>query len=129
MDILLLHALANKQRYRTLKHVVPTGMISPDTQVILAWYDAYYNAFPERDFIVVDELVSLIRLRAASASPDALAVTLRLAESLRRPVDEIAMRGILGQLHELDLSGRAGALIAKYNNASEFDSSIIVYVL
>ena len=119
MDTLLLHALAQKQRHRTLKHVVPTGMISPDTQAMLAWYDAYYNAFPERDFIVVDELVSLIRLRAASASPDALAVTLRLAENLRRPVDEVAMRGILGQLHELDLSGRAGALIAKYNNGEE----------
>lgn len=78
MDILLLHALAQKQRYRSLLHVVPTGMISQDTQVVLAWFGAYYNAFPERDFVVVDELQSLVRLRSGNAAPEQVAVTCHL---------------------------------------------------
>lgn len=121
MDALLLHALAAKQRYRSLIHVVPSGMISQDTQVVLAWFNAYYNAFPERDFVVVDELLSLVRLRSGNASPEQVAVTCHLVEQLRHPVDEAGLRGILGQLHELDLSGRAGALIAKYNAGEEID--------
>lgn len=119
MDQLLLHALSSKQRYRSLSHVVPTGMISPDTQVMLAWFGAYYNAFPEREHIVVDELVSLVRIRSGNANAESIGITLHLCEMLRRPVDEASMRGILGQLHELDLSGRAGALIARYNSGDE----------
>lgn len=121
MDVLLLHALAMKQRYRSLQHVVPTGMISPDTAVMLAWFGAYWNAFPEREFIQVDELVSLVRLRSANAAPESVSITLALCESLRRPIDEASLRGILGQLHELDLSGRAGALISRYNSGDEIN--------
>lgn len=121
MDSLLLHALASKQRYRSLSHVVPTGMISPDTSVVLAWYGAYWTAFPERDHIVVDELVSLVRLRSGNAAPEAVGATLALCEQLRRPIDEASLRGILGQLHELDLSGRAAALISRYNNGEEIN--------
>lgn len=121
MDAILLHALACKQRYRSLQHVVPTGMISVDTQVMLAWFGAYFNAFPERDFVQVDELVSFVKLRSGNAEKEAVAITLHLCESLRRPVDESSIRGILGQLHELDLSGRAGALISRYNSGEEVD--------
>lgn len=121
MDMLLLQALASKQRYRALVHVVPHGMLSPDTTAMLAWYNAYYSAFPEREFIVVDELVSLIRLRSGNAAPEQVHLTINLAEQLRRPVDEAAIRGILGQLHELDLAGRAGALISRYNSGGEVD--------
>ena len=121
MDNLLLHALSNKQRFRSLSSVVPTAMISQDTAAMLAWFSAYYAAFPERDNIVVDELASLIRLRAAHAAPEQIAITLQLCENLRRPIDEAGLRGILGQLHELDLSGRAGAMIAKYNAGEEIN--------
>lgn len=119
MDSLLLHALASKQRYRSLSHAVPTGMISVDTQVMLAWYGAYFSAFPEREFVHVDELISFVRLRSAHASPEQVQITLQLCESLRRPVDEASIHSILGQLHELDLSGRAGALISRYNAGEE----------
>lgn len=119
MDLLLLHALTNRQRFKSLLHVVPQGMISQDTQAMLAWFGAYYNTFPEHDFIHIDELQSLIRLKAAGASQEQIAITMHLSEQLRKPVDEASLRGILGQLHELDLSGKAGALITKYNNGEE----------
>lgn len=119
MDKLLLTALSTKQRYKSLKHAVPGGMVSPETVAMLAWYGAYFEAYPHRDYVVVDELSSLIRLRSGNASPEQIAITLHLCDQLRHPVDEESVNSILGQLHELDLSGRAGALISRYNAGEE----------
>lgn len=121
MDALLLGALATRQKYNSLKHVVPDGMVAPDTTALLQWYGAYFDAFPERTEVNVDELQSLIRLRSGHAAPESIAITLHLTEGLRNKPDEVAMKGILGQLYELDLSGRAGALIAKYQHGDEID--------
>lgn len=100
LDLLILAALSTAQRYKSLQHVVPTSMVSTDTQVMLAWFGAYYNAFPEREAIVVDELISLVRLRSTAASQDQVALMVHLCEQLRKPVDEASVRGILGQLHD-----------------------------
>jgi hypothetical protein len=121
MDALLLHALANKQRYNSLKHVVPQGMLAPDTTAMLQWYGAYYTAFPERPDINIDELQSLVRLRSGSASPESIQITLHLIEQMRKRPDDTAINGILGQLYELDLSGRAAALIERYQRGEEVD--------
>lgn len=121
MDSLLLHALSNKQRYNSLKHVVPQGMIAPDTQAMLAWYGAYFAAFPERTDVDADELQSLVRLRAAGAAPESIQITLHLIEQMKRRPDDSAVNGILGQLYELDLSGRAAALIERYQRGDEVD--------
>ena len=121
IDNLLLHALADKQKFSSLRHVVPQGMIAPDTSAVLAWYSVYYQTFPERTTVDVDELQSLIRLRSGGASVESVQITLHLVEQLRRLPDDTAMNGILGQLYELDLSGRAGALISRYQNGDEVD--------
>lgn len=121
MDALLLHALSNKQRFNSLRSSVPATMLAPDTSAILQWYAAYYTAFPERQDVVLDELQSLIRLRSGNASAEAINVTLHLTEVLRNPIDEVALNGILGQLYELDLSGRAAALIQSYQEGEEID--------
>ena len=121
MDSLLLHALSNKQRYNSLKHVVPQGMVAPDTLAMMQWFGAYFSAFPERDAVDVDELQSLVRLRSAHASPESVQITLHLIEQLRQKPDDTAINGILGQLYELDLSGRAAALIEKYQRGEEVD--------
>lgn len=123
MDQLLLSALAHKQRYNSLRHAVPQGMIAPDTAALLQWYGAYFNAFPERDSVDIDELQSLVRLRSGSASPESIAITMHLTEQLRRQPDDTALNGILGQLYELDLSGRAAALIEKFQRGDEIDLS------
>ena len=121
MDSLLLHALSNKQRYNSLKHVVPQGMVAPDTLALMQWYGAYFGAFPERDAVDVDELQSLVRLRSAHSAPESVQITLHLIEQLRQKPDDNAINGILGQLYELDLSGRAAALIEKYQRGDEVD--------
>lgn len=121
MDSLVLHAMAQKQRYNSLRHVIPEGMMTADTNAVLAWFGAYYNAFPERTAVDLDELKSLVRLRSANASPEGVAITLHLIDQLKTPVDEVALNGILGQLYEMDFAGRAAAAIAKYQNGEEID--------
>ena len=118
-DLLILHALGTRKRFSLLASAVPLGMVSQDTQVMLAWYAAYFNSFPEREAINHDELVTLIRMRSAQSAPESVALTLHLVEQLRKPVDEAAIKGVLGQLHELDLAGKAGALIQQYNSGGE----------
>jgi len=121
MDALLLHALSNQQRYKSLHHVLPQGMLAPDTLAMLQWYSAYYAAFPERTDIQLDELQSLVRLRATGSSPESIQITLHLIDQMRKRPDDTAINGILGQLYELDLSGRAAALIEKYQRGEEVD--------
>lgn len=96
-------------------------MLTAETDAMLQWYNLYFTTFPERDGVDPDELESLIRLRSGGASPESLAITLHMAGQLRHPVADDALNGILGQLYELDLSGRAGALLARYNNGEEVD--------
>lgn len=100
---------------------VPSGMVTAETQAMLAWFQCYYSAFPEQEAIDVDELISLVRLRCGTASREQLALTIHMCQRLREEVPEASIQGILGQLHELDLSGRAGALLSKYNAGEEVD--------
>lgn len=121
MDLLILKALSNRNRYRSLVGVVPQGMVSAETQVMLQWFSLYFNTFPDRQDIVTDELKELVRLRSSGSTQESIAITLHMVTKLAEPVGDDALAGILGQLHELDLSGRAGALIARYNNGEEVD--------
>lgn len=119
MERLVLAALADRQRFKTLRRAVPEQMLGQETSVMLQWYGVYFEAFPEHKSIDVDALQSLIKLRSGAASAEQIAVTMRLANELRNPVDPVAIKGILGQLHELDLAGQAGAIITRYNEGAE----------
>ena len=121
MDTLVLAALRDRSRYRTLSGVVPAGMLTSETQAMLAWYKCYFESFPEHDEVDVDALISLIRLRSGTGSAESVAVAIALAEQLRKPVPESTLKGILARLYELDLAGRAGAIVARYNNGEEVE--------
>lgn len=121
MDSLLLHAMADRQRFKSLRHVVPQGMIAPDTQAMLAWFGVYYDAFPERNEIRPDELQSLVRLRSGAASPESVQLTLHLVSQLEHKPEQSALDGILAQMYELDLSGRVAALVARHQAGEEVD--------
>lgn len=121
MDLLVLAALRERKRFNSLRHAVPQGMLAPDTAAMLQWYAAYFNAFPDREYLEADELQSLVRLRSGAANPEAVALTLHLVQKLSAPVEDSAVQGILGQLYELDLSGRAAALIERYQSGEEVD--------
>lgn len=121
MDLNILAAMMDRRRFKNLSHAVPTQMVSPQTVGMMQWFRAYWAAFPERDQLDPDELVSLIRLRTKGTDTEQVALTVALAERLKKPVDEDAIRSISSTLHELDFAGRAGALLTQYNDGQDVD--------
>lgn len=121
MDLLVLAALSERNRYKSLVGAVPVSMMTAETSVMLQWYDLYFNTFPERKHIVHDELESLVRLRSTGSTAESVALMLHLVNQLRTPVPDGSIDGIIGQLSELDLSGRVGAVLARYNNGEDVD--------
>lgn len=119
-DVLILQALRDKPRWRSLQHAVPTAMLSPDAQCVLGWFPIYWQAFPEHTALDISALDGLIKLRG-NYPPEQLAVVRHLLGQMAQPIDETALRGITNQLYERDFSGKAGALVARYNNGEEVD--------
>lgn len=121
MDLNILAAMMDRRRFKNLAHAVPTQMVSPETTGMMQWFKAYWSAFPDRTEIDPDELVSLIRLRTKGTDAEQVALTVALAEQLKKPVPEDAIRSISSTLHELDFAGRMGALLAQYNDGQDVD--------
>lgn len=121
MDINLLAALRERSRFRQLRAAVPDSMVGQETLAMLGWYKAYFDAFPEKDFVEIDSLRSLFTLRAGTATPEQKAVMAALFDRLDQPVDPDIIKGITYQLYTNDMSGRAAALINRYDEGDEVD--------
>lgn len=121
-DSLILHALRDRRRFGSLRAAVPDDMLSPDSTNMLAWFNLYFSTYPEAERIEVDQLQALIKLRAdPAAGADAVAIVQLLASQLNHEPPAEAIAGISNTLRERDLSGRAGALLARYNRGEEVD--------
>src|SRR5574337_590383 len=99
MDLTLLRALSHRQRFRSLRHAVPEGMVEGTTMAMLQWMAVYFETFPEHEAVRTAELASLVRLRSGGASPEQIQLTLHLVQQLENPIDESSLAGLLGQLH------------------------------
>jgi hypothetical protein len=104
-------------------------MVSPMTTGMMQWFKVYWSAFPEREQLDPDELVSLIRLRTKGTDTEQVALTVALAEKLKRPMPADAIHSISSTLHELDFSGRLGAMLMQYNDGQEIDLTFDVLML
>lgn len=123
-DSLILHALRDRRRYNTLRASVPDAMLSPDTTNVLAWYALYWSTFPEAERIEVDQLNTLIAMRAdPNAGPEAIGIVQHLVSQLNIEPNADAVYGVQNMLRERDLSGKAGALLAAFNRGEEVDLS------
>lgn len=121
-DFLILHALRDRRRFRTLRSAVPDSMLSPDTTNILAWFNLYFSTYAEDERVEVDKLNTLVSLRTdPSAAPESVAILRAMISKLAIEPDADAVRGVQNTLNELDLSGRAAALLAKFNSGEEVD--------
>lgn len=109
--------------------MVPEQMINPDTAVMLRWFQAYFEAFPDQKVINHDQLTSLIGLRSKNASPEAKAITLHLVDQLRKGVPADVVQGIVAQLYELDFVGQAGAVLARYEDGQPVEASYELQML
>ena len=119
-DVLILAALREKQRYKTLVHAVPVDMLGQDARFLLEWYKIYWGAYPEHQHLDLDSLVALLKLRSGY-SREQLAIALHQVQRLAMEFPPGAVQGVVTQLTEMELSGRAGRLLAEYNAGGEVD--------
>ena len=122
MELPILQALRTKQKYRSLIGAVPRSMLGQEAGLLLDWYKLYFNAYPEHDYVDIDALESLLKLRSGY-DKESLSVVLHLVHQLRAPLPEGTLKGIVAQLHELDLQGRAQALLSRYGAGEEIELS------
>lgn len=108
-----------------LLNAVPQEMLAQETQLLLKWYAHYWDAYKSHEFIDIDALDAVIKLRSGYP-PETMALVTRLTSMLRRPVDESVINGIVGQLVELDFAGRSAALIAQHGAGADIN---LVYEL
>lgn len=121
MDLLVLHALKNKARYRMLRPVVKAEMVGGTTMNLLDWFGLYWQAYPEHDNIDADALNSLIRLRAGEASAEALALMQHQVNRLNEYQDSASVNGVLKLLYENEFAGTVAAKISQYQAGAEID--------
>ena len=121
MDINILAAMMDRQRFKNLRHVIPTQMVSPETVGLLAWFQVYWDAYPAAAALDPGQLLSLVRLRTKGMDPNQVGITLALIERLKQPVPEEAIRAVHTTLVELDAVGRLGALLSQYNDGQSVD--------
>lgn len=121
MDLILLSALRERNRFRQLRSAVPDAQLGIETLTMLSWYDAYFKQFPDKDRVELDVLRSFFSLRAGSSTPEQQAVMKMLINKLDEPVDQSIIDGITAQLYDRDFAGRAAAVLAKFENGDEVD--------
>ena len=118
MELLVLHALRDKQKYKMLRGAVPTEMLGGEAVMVLQWYEQYFGAFPDEKSVDVQGLISLIKLRSGYDT-NTMAMVMHIVGKLSEPYNKDLIDGITNQLIELDFSGKAGQLISQYQNGSE----------
>lgn len=123
MELLVLHALRDKQKYKMLRSAVPTEMLGGEAVMVLEWYKQYFGAFPDEKSVDVQGLISLIKLRSGYDA-NTMAMVMHIVGKLAEPYNESLIDGITNQLIELDFSGKAGALLAQYADGGEIGDGL-----
>lgn len=122
MDRLLLAVLKDRSKFRQLRGAVPDDLVGQETISMLAWYDAYFKAFPDKDRVDTESLRSLFNLRVGSTiDENQRAIMGMLFRKLDAPVDQHEVEGITEQLYDRDYKGRVAALVNRYDNGEEVD--------
>ncbi|ANT45316.1 putative DNA helicase [Pectobacterium phage PP16] len=122
MDKLILSVLRDRGKFRQLRGAVPDDLVGQETLSMLAWYDCWFKAFPERDTVDTESLRTLFNLRVGQSIDDnQRAIMAMLFRKLDEPVDQHEVDGITAQLYERDFKGKAAALINRYDNGEEVD--------
>lgn len=114
----MLHALRDKQKFKMLRGAVADDMLGAEAVMVLQWYQQYFAAFPSETEVDVQGLTSLIKLRSGYDT-NTMAMVLHIIGKLEQSYNKDLISGITAQLHEMDFSGKAAALIAAYQNGDE----------
>jgi len=128
VDMLVLQALKVRDRFKALRQAVPKDMFDSTTIGLLNWYALFFDAFPDKEEVDPDALLTLMKVRA-NLDEDALAVTSSVVQQLKKPVDKDLLQGLVNQLEEAAYAGRVGAVLSKYNSGEDVDVSFEIQQL
>lgn len=113
--------MRERSKYRQLRGAVPDAMVGQETVSLLAWFGAYFNAYPEHEYIQTDALLALFHTRASGCTAEQIAIMRVLINRLDETVDPDVVKGITAQLYERDFAGRAAAILNKYDAGDDVD--------
>ena len=120
-DLLILTALRDRQRFKTLVSEVPQDMLGQDAAFLLNWFNNYWEAYPEHGYLDTDALGALMKLRG-KYNKEQLAIANHHVNLLSGfHADPAAIKGVVRNLTEMRLAGTAGRLITDFNNGAEVD--------
>lgn len=120
MELPILHALRQKDKYRLLRSAVPEAVMGQEAMFVLGWMAQYWAAYPEHDFVDLDALDSLIKIRG-NYTPDQFATVLAFLHRLRAPVDEATIRDVSQLLTEVDYRGKIAALALRHEAGDDIN--------
>lgn len=127
IDVHLLKALTNKTRYNSLKSSIPEEMFAADTIAMIGWFGLYFSKNPEHQWVDLDLLSTLMRLQISGSQTDVdaakstIAITDRIIEQLKYPVDDDKIATVVNKLEELRYRGKLGRVLADYDSGGEVD--------
>jgi len=120
LDRHILIALMPRHKYRALIGAVPKDMMDGHTSNLLDWFDVYFKTYPDADAINLDALLTMMKLRA-NLDTAQMAVTSAILNQLREPVSDAVILQTQNSLEELAFAGKAGAVLAAYNQGDDVD--------
>lgn len=117
-DLVILKALEERHRWRSLHNLVPRDTLVPDARALLDWFRVYFETYPDKDRVEYPLFLSLIKTKVQLSMEQwvPLKHTVGLLEDFK---DTEAVQGIVNNLLERDLSSRAGAIIDQYEAGQE----------
>ena len=119
-DHVILKAMEQRSRWRSLHKLIPMDTLVPDARALLGWYKVYYDTYPDKEHLDHSLLLSLIKTKV-SMPREQWAPLKATVDRLAAFNDAEAVQGIVNNLLERDLSGRAGAIIDRYEEGHEVD--------
>lgn len=119
-DIAIVKSLETRKRWRTLRQVLSEQALLPDARSLVQWFDAYYSAYPDKEAVEHDLLLSFIKTKA-NLTPEQYLPLKAAVQRLKDYKDDHAVQGIVNNLLERDFGGRLGALLTAYESGREVD--------
>jgi hypothetical protein len=119
IDRLILIALRDKTRFQTLRRAIPDQMLDGLTVNLLNWYEVYWNQF-DHQYLDTEALLTMMKLRA-NMDESQLAMVQGTLSTLDQDVDASTIKNVANNIYELAYAGKAGKILADYNNGEEVD--------